>query len=93
MKEIVEELKMESKQCLPELRAIKENSMEFYKDLKSISKPTLILLLYKAIENIDYMENGGEFDERDWKDCLCDKEYIFYLLVTQQIESCELFME
>lgn len=93
MEDIKEELKKESKQCLPELREIKKNSMECYKDLKSISKPTLILLLYKAIEKIDTLENGGEFDQRDWKDCLCDKEFIFDLLVDEQIEECELFEE
>ncbi len=92
-KEIKEKLKKESKESLSELREIKKNSTECYKDLKSISKPTLILLLYKAIEKIDTLENGGEYDERDWKALLCDKEFIFDHLVDEQIEECELFEE
>lgn len=91
--EIKEKLKNESKESLPELREIKKNSMKCYKDLKSISKPTLILLLYKAIEKIDTLENGREYDERYWKYLLCDREFIFDLLVDELIEECELYEE
>ena len=39
-------------------------------------KDVLVELLQLTVERIDEKENGGEFDERDWKDCLCDKEFI-----------------
>ncbi len=87
------DLKKESKQCLPELRIISENSTDFYKNLRSISKPTLILLLEMAVQKIDSMENDEEYDERDWKDCLCYEEYIFDNLVNEAIEKCQLFWE
>ena len=77
------------------LKEIKKDSLERYKDLESISKPTLILLLEHAIEKIDFLENGGDYneDQRDWKDCLCDREFIFDNLVNDAIETCELFLE
>ena len=95
LEEAKKELKRTSKQCLPELREIKKDSMDRYKDLESISKPTLILLLEHAIEKIDFLENGGDYneDQRDWKDCLCDREFIFDNLVNDAIETCELFSE
>ena len=39
-------------------------------------KDVLVELLQLTVERIDEKENGGEFDEWDWKDCLCDKEFI-----------------
>lgn len=92
--EIREELKKESKQCLPELREIQKTKMQYYKHLDTISKPTLVLLLYQAIEKIDELKNSNcERDERDWADCLCDKESIFDRLVDEQVEECELYEE
>lgn len=43
---------------------------------QDMPKDVLVELLTLAIQRIDDLDNGGEFDERDWKDCLCDKEFI-----------------
>lgn len=43
-------------------------------DLDEMPQDVLAELLAVAVERIDENENGGEFDERDWKDLLCDKE-------------------
>ncbi len=54
-----------------------ENNKVVYED---IPKNVLILLLDKAVQRIDDLENiqmfGNEDDERDWKDQWCDQKYI-----------------
>ncbi len=44
--------------------------------IDELPKDVLTELFVVAVERIDEKENGGEHDERDWKDCLCDKEFI-----------------
>lgn len=44
--------------------------------LEDLPRDVLHYLLQCAIERIDQNENGGEFDERDFKDVWWDKECI-----------------
>ncbi|MBQ8749867.1 MAG: hypothetical protein IJZ29_05315 [Clostridia bacterium] len=66
-----------------ELEKIKDNACDYYFKLEELSKTLLIALLQYAIYKIDELENGGEDDCRDWKDNLCDCEFIFYNLINQ----------
>lgn len=50
----------------------------------------LVELLEIAIERIDENENGGDFDERDAMDCLCDKKFIVDELFDALQEKVEL---
>lgn len=57
-------------------------------------------LLLEAIDKIDYLQNVASCDvdedfcdERDWKDQLCDKEFIFAELVNDAVESCQLLIK
>ena len=92
MKKIIEQLKNESKQNLPEFEKISKDSTKYYKEMNSISKPILIELLKKTIEKIDELQNPFEYDERDALDQLCDCEFIFENLVNSCIEDCELWL-
>lgn len=91
--DIEKELKEECEKCLPQLKVIDKKSDVYYKEMSLIEKPVLILLLDKAIDKIDELQNGGEYDERDAMDMLCDKEFIFKDLIKECIECCELFVE
>lgn len=93
MKEIMEQLKNEAKQNLPELKKISKDSTLYYKDMDLISKQILIELLKKAIEKIDRFDNPFEDDERDAMDQLCDCEFIFDDLVQEYVKDCEIWAE
>ena len=76
-----------------ELEQIKEDSFIAYKELEKYSKETLLYLLTCAIFRIDDKENSGEYDERDWKDCLCDNEFILFELAEKALECVEVLEE
>lgn len=59
-------------------------------DFEDLPKDVLIELLEVSIDKIDELENSCEFDERDWKDCLCDKEFIVEDLFTSIEEKIKL---
>lgn len=61
--------------------------------MELISKEVLICLLNKAIDSIDGLQVDFEYDERDVKDLLCDKEFIFEDLITESIKDYELFVD
>lgn len=75
-------LKTENKDKIAELRQAYSDKKV---DLDTLPADVLAELLWKAILRIDEKENGGEFDERDAMDCLCDEEYI----VDELFESIE----
>lgn len=84
---IGEKIKFENKGKVGELRELLRNNKI---DFNDIPKDVLIELFDIAIEKIDEQENGGEFDERDWKDCLCDKEFIVDDLFAELEEKIKL---
>ena len=61
-------------------------------DFNDLPKDVLIELLYIAVEKIDECENVCEDfeDERDWKDALCDKEFVVDDLFTALEEKIKL---
>lgn len=61
-------------------------------DFNNLPKDVLIELLYIAVEKIDECENVCEDfeDERDWKDALCDKEFVVDDLFTALEEKIKL---
>ena len=68
-----DKLRFKDKICMSELRdLLSKNKLR----IDILPKEILLILLKFAVERIDEKENGGEFDERDWKDCLCDKKFI-----------------
>lgn len=89
--EIEKKLKERSKICLPQLREIAKDYDKYFLDFDKIFIPTLSLLLEKAIDYIDELKNGGEYDERDIFDSNLDKEYIFEELVNNAIKDCKLW--
>lgn len=91
--EIIKELQKESRVLLLELRKIKEDSCKYYKSMELMSKEVLICLLDKAIDTIDSLQVDFEYNVRDVKDLLCDKEFIFEDLITESIKDYELFVE
>lgn len=70
---IFEKPKFKNKDKVKEL---KEKFSDKQIEIIDMPKDVLAELFWKAVERIDENENGGEYDERDWKDCLCDKEFI-----------------
>lgn len=92
-KDVHKQLVQESKQCLPILKEIAIKSDNYYKQMNLISKPTLIMLLEKAVEKIAELENKEIYYEVDAMDQLCDREFVFEDLVKECIEHCELFKE
>lgn len=89
--EIDKKLKERSKVCLPQLREIAKDYEAYFSDFDEMFVPVLSLLLEKAIDRIDELKNGGEYDERDVFDMNYDKEYIFEELVNKAIEHCKLW--
>lgn len=90
--EVEEKLRNRSKKCLPQLEEIKKSYSCYYKQPELIDKAALVLLLKKAIEKLDILDNGDfEIDERDAMDILCDQEFIFEDLVNEVIQDCKLF--
>ena len=68
-----EKQKLENKDKVSELRqqfAINKIGVD------DIPNDILVELFKIAIYKLDELENGGEYDERDWKDQLCDKKFI-----------------
>ncbi len=70
---LFEKPRFENKYKVTEFRQAFRDKDLYFDDMP---KDMLVELLEISIERIDEKENGGEFDERDWKDCLCDKEFI-----------------
>lgn len=70
---LFEKSRFDNKDKVDEFRQAFRRKNLYFDDMP---KDVLVELLEIAIERIDEKENGGEFDERDWKDCLCDKEFI-----------------
>lgn len=89
--EIEKKLKERSKVCLPLLREIAKDYDKYFPDFDKMIVPVLSLLLEKAIDYIDELKNGGEYDERDIFDMNYDKVYIFKELVNESIEDCNLW--
>lgn len=82
-----EKIKFENKDKVTQLREdFRQNKVDF----KDIPHDVLVELFEIAIDKIDEQENGGEFDERDWKDCLCDKESIVDDLFAELEEKIKL---
>lgn len=55
---------------------LKEMFLENEIGIEELPQPVLAELLRAAVEKIDDLENGGEYDERDWADSQFDKECI-----------------
>lgn len=70
---MIEKVEFKNKEKVKQLREkFSHNQIDF----QDMPKDVLVELLTLAIQRIDDLDNGGEFDERDWKDFLCDKEFI-----------------
>ncbi len=70
---MIEKVEFKNKEKVKQLREKFSHNQIGFQDMP---KDVLVELLTLAIQRIDDLDNGGEFDERDWKDCLCDKEFI-----------------
>ncbi len=55
---------------------LKEMFLENEIGIEELPQHVLAELLRAAVEKIDDLENGGEYDERDWADSQFDKECI-----------------
>lgn len=55
---------------------LKEMFLENEIGIEELPQHVLTELLRAAVEKIDDLENGGEYDERDWADTQFDKECI-----------------
>lgn len=55
---------------------LKEMLLENEIGIEELPQPVLAELLRAAVEKIDDLENGGEYDERDFADSQFDKECI-----------------
>lgn len=82
------------------LLLLKEKSYDGYFDIKKLEASVLASLLLEAIDKIDYLQNVASCDinedfndPRDWKDRLCDKEFIFAELVNDAVEFCKLLIK
>lgn len=85
---IFDKFKFENKDKVEEL---KEQFGKNKIDFDDMPKDVLIELLKCAIYKIDKQENYGDyFYERDWKDCLCDKEFIVDELFDDLIDKIKL---
>ena len=84
---LFEKQKFENKDIVPKLRE------EFNKkaiNFADMPKDVLVELLEIAVWKIDELENGGEYDERDAMDQLCDAEFIvddLFAELEERIES------
>lgn len=74
---LFEKIKLENKDNVSNLRKqFSKNEISTY----DIPHDVLVQLFFNAISRIDKLENACEddceFDERDWKDTLCDQNAI-----------------
>lgn len=78
------------------VKKLKEEFSQNKIGIEDIPKDILIELFCGAIEKIDEWENLKQYgyncndDERDWKDLLCDKEFIIDDLFNNLIEDIEI---
>lgn len=84
---IFNKIKLKNKDKVAEL---KEKYLDKKINIEDIPKYILVQLFTICINKLDELENGGEYDERDWKDCLCDKEFIIDNLFDELLEQIEL---
>lgn len=84
---LFDKIKLENKNKVAELR---EQFAHNKIGVEDIPKDILVQLFTICVNKLDELENGGEFDERDWKDCLCDKEFIIDNLFKELQEEIEL---
>ena len=84
---LFEKQKFENKDMVPQLREeFNEKAINF----ADMPKDVLVELLEIAVWKIDELENGGEYDERDAMDQLCDAEFIvddLFAELEERIES------
>lgn len=72
------------------VKEIEEDATDYYFKLNDIPRDIIEELLKIAIVKIDELQNGGEYDERDAKDSLCDMEFIFEDIVKELQRDIEL---
>lgn len=84
---LFEKQKFKNKDKVQEYKKAFSDKQMYFDDMP---KDVLVELLEIAIERIDENENGGDFDERDAMDCLCDKKFIVDELFDALQEKVEL---
>lgn len=84
---LFEKIKLENKDKVDDLRdKFSHNQI----GIEDIPQDILIQLFTICVNKLDELQNGGDFDERDWKDCLCDKEFIIDDLFKELQEEIDL---
>ena len=71
------------------MKNISSHGMVHPSDLGKLRKTDVIDLLLVAVEKIDHQNlrlDDNDYDERDWKDILCDHQFILGELFQELIE-------
>ena len=84
---LFDKCKFENKDKVAQCREDFKHKKSYFDDMP---KDVLVELLELAVSRIDEAENGGENDERDWKDNLCDREFIVDELFEELQENIKL---